>query len=140
MQLSLFEGKTLNAMESYMERLSARQQIISSNIANIDTPGYKTKEISFHATMDELLTDSSSSARLRTTRERHIDAEPFGSPNDRVFAPRGLVERADENNVDIDREMMKMSETSIGYSMMAQLLRGKYQKLVNSINERGGSQ
>ena len=135
MYLELFEGKTLNAIESYMERLSARQEIVSSNLANIDTPGYKTKEISFHATMDELLADRSSSARLRTTRDRHIDADPFGPSIDRVFEPRGLIERADKNNVDIDREMMKLSETSMGYSMMTQFLRGKYQKLATSINE-----
>ena len=135
MYLDLFEGKTLNAVERYMERLSERQQIVSSNLANIDTPGYRTKDISFHATMDELLADRSSSARLRTTRERHIDAEPFGPSIDRVFEPKGLVERADKNNVDIDREMMKLSETSFGYSMMTQVLRGKYQKLASSINE-----
>jgi len=134
MYLDLFEGQTLNAIESYMGRLSERQQIVASNLANIDTPGYKTKDITFHATMDELLADRSSPARLRTTRERHIDAEPFG-PLDRVFEPQGLIERADENNVDIDREMMKMNETSFGYTAMTQLLRGKYQKLSQSINE-----
>jgi flagellar basal-body rod protein FlgB len=135
MYLDLFEGRTLNAIESYMGRLSERQQIVASNLANIDTPGYKTKDISFHATIDELLTEESSSGRLRTTRERHIEAEPFGPSVDRVFEPKGLVERADENNVDIDWEMMKLNETAFGYSMMTQLLRGKYQKLTTSINE-----
>jgi len=134
MYLDLFEGRTLNAIESYMGRLSERQQIVASNLANIDTPGYKTKDITFHATMDELLADRTAPGRLRTTRERHIDARPFG-PIDRVFEPQGLIERADENNVDIDREMMKMNETSFGYSAMTQMLRGKYQKLAQSINE-----
>jgi flagellar basal-body rod protein FlgB len=135
MYLDIFEGRTLNAIESYMGRLSERQQIVASNLANIDTPGYKTKDITFHATMDELLADRTSTGRLRTTRERHIGAEPFGPYLDRVFEPQGLIERADENNVDIDREMMKQNETSFGYTAMTQLLRGKYQKLSQSINE-----
>jgi len=133
MYLDLFESKTLNAIESYMDRLSQRQKIVSSNLANIDTPGYKTKEITFHATMDELLAERSA-GNLRLTRERHIDAENFEPPS-MVIEPKGLIERADRNNVDIDREMMKVSETSLGYSMMTQMLRGKYQKLTNSINE-----
>ena len=133
MYLDLFESRTLNAMEGYMDRLSQRQKIVSSNLVNIDTPGYKTKEITFHAAIDELLT-AEPSERLRRTREKHIEGEALGPPN-MVFEPRGLIERADRNNVDIDREMMKISETSFGYSMMTQMLRGKYQKLSTSINE-----
>lgn len=134
MYLDLFESKTLNAMETYMGRLSERQQIVASNLANIDTPGYKTKDISFHATIDELLAEHSNTGNLRVTNERHLEGESFGIKN-RVFEPKGLIERADRNNVDIDREMMKQNETSFGYSMMTQLVRGKYHKLTTSINE-----
>ena len=134
MYLDLFEGKTLNAMESYMDRLSQRHKVVASNLANIDTPGYKTKEISFHATMDEL-TAKDSAGKLRITRERHIDGEAFGPPVNMVFQPEGLIERADKNNVDIDWEMKKLNETSFGYSMMTQMLRGKYNKLSTSMTE-----
>ena len=134
MYLDIFEGRTLNAIEGYMDRLSQRHKIVSSNLANIDTPGYKTKEISFHATMDELVAKERS-GNLRTTRERHIEGEAFGPLAHMVFEPQGLVERADRNNVDIDREMAKISETSFGYSMITQFLRGSYQKLSTSINE-----
>jgi flagellar basal-body rod protein FlgB len=135
MYLDLFESKTLNAVEGYMDRLSQRQKIVSSNIANIDTPGFKTKDISFHATIDELIAKEPSGGNLRLTRERHIEDENLDPIASIVTEPKGLIERADRNNVDIDWEMMKMSETSIGYSMMTQFLRGKYHKLTNSINE-----
>jgi len=135
MYLDLFESKTLQAMEGYIDRLSQRQKVVSSNLVNIDTPGYKTKEISFHATMDELLADNS--GKLRTTRERHIDADPFGPPINMVFEPKGLIERADGNNVDIDREMAKLSETSFGYAMTTQMLSGNYRRLTTSINGGG---
>jgi flagellar basal-body rod protein FlgB len=137
MYLDLFEGKTLNAIEGYMDRLSQRQKIVSSNLANIDTPGFKTRDITFHATIDELIAKEPSGGKLRMTRERHIEGENLNSLASIVTEPEGLIERADRNNVDIDWEMMKMSETSIGYSMMTQMLRGKYQKLANSINEGG---
>jgi len=133
MYLDLFEGRTLRALEGYVDRLAQRHKIVASNIANIDTPGYKTKDITFHATINDLI-ETQSSGRLRTTNERHIEGDPFGLAN-AVFEPQGLIERADRNNVDIDREMTKISETAFGYSMATQLLSKRYQKLVTSIKE-----
>ena len=49
----------------------------------------------------------------------------------------GLVSRIDRNNVDLDSELMKLSETSYEYSMMAEILRGKFRMLAVSINEGG---
>jgi flagellar basal-body rod protein FlgB len=84
--------------------------------------------------MDELVAKESSGS-MRMTNERHIEGEPLGPLTNMVFEPQGLVERADQNNVDIDREMTKVSETAFGYSMMTQFLRGEYQRLTHSINE-----
>jgi len=137
MYLDLFEGQTLQALEGYVGRLSQRQQIVASNLANIDTPGYKTKDIPFHATIDELINKPSASARLRTTRERHIDGASSDLPVSPVFEPKGLIERADKNNVDIDREMMKLNQTTFGYSMATQLLGDRYEKLKTSMKVGG---
>jgi flagellar basal-body rod protein FlgB len=131
--LDLFHDQTIQAMGAYMTRLSQRQQVISSNLANIDTPDYKTKDVSFHATMQELLSDNS--IELRSTRSGHnpgwipipFQAQPFEVP--------GLLSRVDRNNVDLDREMLKLSETSFGYSLMSQMLRGKFHTIASSINE-----
>jgi flagellar basal body rod protein FlgB len=46
--------------------------------------------------------------------------------------------RADNNNVDIDREMLRLGETSFSYSMIGQLLRGKFRTLASAINEGRG--
>jgi flagellar basal-body rod protein FlgB len=133
MYLDLFGSETLRALEGYVDRLAQRHKIVASNIANIDTPGYRTQDIRFHATMEELLAEST--GNLRTTNERHIEGEAFNSIANMVFEPQGLVERADGNNVDIDREMKNLSETTFGYSMATQLLRSRYQRLITSINE-----
>jgi flagellar basal-body rod protein FlgB len=139
MRLDPFQDRTLDAMGNYMTRLSKRQQIVASNIANIDTPGYRTKDISFRATMDELL--SQNSIPLRVSRPEHnaMRDMSFAPLEPEVYEVRGLPLRADKNNVDIDREMLKLGETSFGYSMMAQLLRGKFRTLSSAINETRGS-
>ena len=132
MKVDFFHDQTLDAVGAYMGRLSQRQQIVTSNLINIDTPGYKTKDCSFHATMQELLSDDS--VALRTSRSGHGGKLTPG-PQAQVFEVPGLASGADFNNVDIDREMMKLSETAFDYSLMSQILRGKFRTIASSINE-----
>ena len=120
-------------MEAYMSRLTKRLQIVDSNLANIDTPGFKTKDISFHATMQELLSENS--VELRTERAEHSKGSTPVFPQPQVFEVQGLSSREDLNNVDLDREMLKMSETSFAYSLITQMVRGKFRTIASSINE-----
>jgi flagellar basal-body rod protein FlgB len=133
MKLDFFQNQTIDAMEAYMTRLSQRQQIVASNLANIDTPGYKTKDVSFHATMQELLSENSIS--LRTERPEHNQGLIQVYPQAQAFDVQGLPSRADRNNVDLDREMLKLSETSFSYSLITQMLRSKFHIIASSINE-----
>ncbi len=135
MKVDFLEDQTMQAMANYLTRLSRRQQIVASNIANIDTPGYRTQDISFHATMEQLL--GPKALPMRTLRPEHRDLSElrFAPVEPEVFEVDGLQVRPDKSNVDLDREMLKLGETSFGYSMMIQLLRGKYRTISTSINE-----
>lgn len=133
--MDLFQDPTLQAIAPYMSRLSKRQQIVASNLANIDTPGYKTKDVSFHATIQELLSETETPQR--TSRPGHSQGWLLGPIGIQPYEVPGLVSRIDRNNVDLDRELMKLSETSFGYSMMAEILKGKFRTLAISINEGG---
>jgi flagellar basal-body rod protein FlgB len=135
MDVGFLSDDTIEAMGSYLGRLSQRQQVVASNLANIDTPGYRTQDVSFHATMQELLAESP--APLRVTRPEHqaMTTVPFAGNDPPVFEVDGLTSRPDRNNVDLDREMLKLGETSFGYSMIVQLLRIKFRTIASSINE-----
>jgi flagellar basal-body rod protein FlgB len=133
MKIDFFHSQTLDAASAYMTRLSQRQQIVASNLANFDTPGYKTKDISFHATIQELLSDNSMT--LRTTRPEHSGEWTSIAPQAPIFDVPGLPTGDDLNNVDLDKEMMKLSETAFGYSLMSQIVRGKLRTIASSINE-----
>ena len=132
MKVDFFHDPTLDAMGAYMSRLSQRQQIVASNLANIDTPGFKTKDVSFYATMQELLSDSMA---LRTTRPGHAEGRMPSSLPAQAFEVEGIPVRADQNNVDLDREMVKLSQTAFGYSLITQMVRSKFRTLSISINE-----
>ena len=133
--MNVFGDKSIETITGWLHGLSSRQEAISNNIANIDTPGYSTKDVSFHATMQELMADEP--IPLRVTRPEHIALGElrFAPQEPEVFEVQNLPVHADGNNVDLDREMLKLGETSFGYSMMAQLLRGKFRTLSSSIND-----
>ncbi|MBM3791532.1 MAG: flagellar basal body rod protein FlgB [Acidobacteria bacterium] len=135
MKIGFPDDATLAAVESYLGRLTRRQQVIASNTANIDTPGYKTEEIPFHATMNELLSERTQ--QLRVSRPQHRGgasgaAGPNGPP---VFEVENLPSRPDGNNVNLEQELLKLGQTSFAYTSIIQLLRVKFRTIASSINE-----
>jgi flagellar basal-body rod protein FlgB len=132
MKADMLSDPTMDAMANYLTRLSKRQQIVASNLANIDTPGYKTKDVSFRATMDELL--SQRSITLETSRPGHIAGGLL--PNDpEATEVQGLSSRPDGNNVDLDKELLKLGQTSGGYAQITQFLKSKLRIIASAIQE-----
>jgi flagellar basal-body rod protein FlgB len=84
-----------------MNLLSARQKIVASNIANADTPGYKTKDIDFQSEFQNALGN--------------------GAPG--ISEVNGLKVKNDGNNVSIDRESRLLSENALRFSIASQLAR-----------------
>ncbi len=95
----------------FLSFLSARQEVISSNIANVDTPGYKTRDL-----------DNEFSAA-------------FAEARDAVVEVPGLASKNDGNNVSIDREARLLAENTIRFNLAAQLLRGKIKDIRSAIEE-----
>ena len=85
----------------FLSYLSQRQQIISSNIANADTPGYLTRVVEMPADFSAELLDAANA----------------------VTEVPGLVTRNDGNNVSIDREARLLSDTSMKFNVATQLIR-----------------
>ena len=89
-------------IENYMTQLSARQQVVASNIANADTPGYKTKDVDFQS---ELALQMSG---IKPT----------------ISEVSGLRTKNDGNNVDIDREARLLAENALKFNIASNLARG----------------
>jgi flagellar basal-body rod protein FlgB len=97
----------------YLTYLSARQEAISANIANIDTPGYKTLDVE---------TPGSFSSALTNARDSAAEVE-------------GLASRNDGNNVSIDREARLLAENNIRFNLATQLLRSQLKGIRSAIEE-----
>jgi len=102
-------------LERYLDLLSVRQSLVTSNIANVDTPGYQTKDIDF---VDELRRAS-------------------GSPE--VLEAGGLVTKNDGNNVSLDRESRLLAENALRFQAASGLLRAQIQQVRSAIKEGQGS-
>ena len=100
-------------LERYMDLLSARQKLVASNIANADTPGYKTRDIDFQSEFRNA---------LDTARPR-------------VANVSGLKTKNDGNNVSIDRESRLLSENSIRFNIASTLLKSRLRALRSAIDE-----
>jgi len=104
------------------------QDVISSNIANIDTPGYKAKEVSFQSLLNSYI-DQIDMTEPSDMGSKLLDFEP------EVLEISGGNLRMDGNNVDIDMEMVKLSENQIRNYMAIQLLSKRQNMLSFSIME-----
>jgi flagellar basal-body rod protein FlgB len=103
-------------LEHYMTLLSVRQKLVASNIANADTPGYKTRDIDFQSELQ-----SAASGLAPAATEVH-----------------GLKLKNDGNNVNLDREARLLSENALRFNIAANLLRSQL-KVVRMAIETGST-
>jgi flagellar basal-body rod protein FlgB len=118
-------GKIIHDVTNHMNYRSFRQEVISSNIANVDTPGYKAKEAVFEDELDTRLS-------LKTTDPHHLKKSSTESRfpvQDDPFSRIGN----DTNTVDIDREMMKLNQNQILFDVSAEIIQRKLQGLKDVI-------
>lgn len=109
--------KLAGQLENYLSLLSARQKLTAGNMANVDTPGYQTKDIDFQTEL--------------------LNVEDSRAP--RVVEVSGLVTKSDGNNVSLDREARLLSETAMRFSVASQLLRGEIRAVRAAIQEGKGA-
>jgi flagellar basal-body rod protein FlgB len=99
-------------MEQYLDLLSTRQKLVASNIANLDTPGYRTRDIDFQFEYESQVAG--------------------GTPN--VYEPAGLTVKNDGNNVTLERETRLLSENAMRFNFVSNLLRNELRTMKQAID------
>lgn len=131
----LSSNPTLATVKRALDGLAKRQELISHNLANVDTPGYKAKGINFEDALQEEI-NRSPALRLNSTRPGHLDPASGKPRLMKTSLRQGGTPRADGNNVDIDRELLEMSETNLRFETLTTLLNKKYRLLKDIANRR----
>ena len=106
-----------------MDLLIIRQKAVASNVANVDTPGYRTKDINFQYEFFASLGQTGAGQRSSIVE---------------LVEPQDLLAKNDGNNVNIDREMRLLAENAMRFQMASTLARGEFKAIKNALSEGKG--
>lgn len=125
------------ALGSKMDFLNHRQRLISQNIANADTPGYKPKdlkELDFGSTLDKVLRSKTSTARMERTQDGHLGkAGSSGVASTRE--QRGTYEVSPAGNaVVIEEQLVNANKTQLDYNLITSVYKKNVGMLKMAIN------
>jgi flagellar basal-body rod protein FlgB len=115
--MSLLEDPGISALTRFLDADVARSELVMSNMANIDTPNYKTRDLDFQR-----------------------ELERAGGLEYAAFTPaahfvQGLMERPDGNNVSLERESLLLADTQMRFNLGVQLLRDRFKGILSAIHE-----
>lgn len=113
-----------DALGRYLDLTSRQMQLTVSNMANIDTPGYKTQGFDFEQELSRQLNESADSEQ----------SNPFPVQASEVD---GLVSRPDGNNVSMDRESMQLAKSQLQFRLGEQLLKHEFSSVMSAIHMDG---
>ncbi len=129
-----FINKTnIPLLNKALDAYSLRQQVSAENLANIGSPSYKTKRVSFE---DQLSSSMNFSIEVARTHENHI---PIGQSNRESIEPKVYEESSGNpiasgvNDVDIDLEMSELAKTQISYKFSTRMVTDIFRSLQKSI-------
>jgi flagellar basal-body rod protein FlgB len=109
---------SIQMLQGYLKVVADREQQITSNMANVDTPGYHTKDVNFQAELHQVMNGSN-----------NLQLEPASQE------VSGLPERPDGNNVNVDRESLMLSQTQLQFQLGVQLVKSEFHTLYSAIKE-----
>ena len=108
-----------DAVARYLNLASEQMKLTAGNMANVDTPGYKTQGFDFEREFGRQLMGLSDVANVTAPRVQEVD---------------GLVSRPDGNNVSMDREGMQLAKSQLQFRLGVELLKHEYSSVMSAIH------
>jgi flagellar basal-body rod protein FlgB len=121
------DTSVIDALRRQMTIAVAKQVASAGNLANVDTPGYKAKEVTFSDALRSKLAPTNSTFPASRTSGPAVDIS--------VKDAEGLPARRDGNTVQLDRELLNMSRAAGDFSAAQTALAAKFRLVRYAINE-----
>ncbi len=132
LQKILFDKTGVPRLQNALDLAAARQKLLTQNVANSETVGYKRKDINFQAELQAAM-GSGGHLQMKTTRPGHLGATAqTRSPK----VNEDKIPAGQKNGVDIDREMVNVAQNQMEYNVAAKLARQKFDALRTAIRGR----
>ncbi|MDR2697649.1 MAG: flagellar basal body rod protein FlgB [Holophagales bacterium] len=133
----LSKNDMVNTMDKAMTVASRRMTLVASNLANIDTPEYRTRDFPFHETLQAILNNECGQPLpIARTNPMHLcGIEDKGLPFSSVDQVCSAYERNDGNDVKLDKETMKLMQTRGSFSQAALFTQSAIRRVFTAIRE-----
>jgi flagellar basal-body rod protein FlgB len=129
----MFQSIGIPKFEKYLDLASFRHKLTGGNIANVSTPGYRSRAIDFNAEFARLTSETENLAGVRSHRA-HL---PLGFHAERPPEPDEVeIIEGDMNSVDIDKEISTLAQNELLFTIGARLLKYKFDGLRKAITSR----
>ncbi|WP_298587914.1 flagellar basal body rod protein FlgB [uncultured Selenomonas sp.] len=123
-------GKALDVMQRGMGAANLRQEVISHNIANVNTPNFKKSDVIFEDLLaKELDLDATGRLKVVRTHDRHMPIAFRGRAAAKVELDPSSSMRYDKNNVDIDVEMASLAKNSLYFNALARQVGAEFSRM-----------
>lgn len=119
----------INVLDKAADAAWLRNEVISNNIANVDTPGYKRQDVDFEAQLSKALgrTDGDNmDSKVASLRSRQLEPTTHSDFSEFDY-------RLDENNVDIQVENVNLAKNQLKYNGLMTSVRMEFQNLINAM-------
>lgn len=120
-------GNSIPMAEKALDFLWSKQQVLSANLANVDTPGYKTKYVTFEETFQSKLKNAA------VTGDRGLIGNAIESARWEVKNTNNETSRLDGNNVDADVEMVEVTRAALQYQYLLYSISSDHHRLQSVI-------
>ncbi|WP_130831393.1 flagellar basal body rod protein FlgB [[Erwinia] mediterraneensis] len=128
----------LRFQQEALSLLNKRQDILASNIANADTPGYMARDIDFSKSLKAALSQQTSETgalALQLTSRHHISAQGKNRLHNELLYRTPDQPSADGNTVDMDRERVNFADNSMKYQSSLSFLSAQIKSMMSVINQ-----
>ena len=133
----IFNTSTMDYLSRGMSAANLRHEVISNNIANVNTPKFKKSDVVFESLLaKEMGLDKKLGLEMVRTHDRHLPIPMRERAEATVVMAESTTMRTDKNNVDIDKEMANMAKNQIYYNAMTKEMGSFIQKLKTTITSK----
>lgn len=130
-------AQNLEVLTKALNLRTERHQILASNIANADTPGYKARDLDFSKAMHGALAGRGYGVGLARTSARHLDGSGNAAAA-HLYYRKETQSAVDGNTVDMDVERAQISENALQYQILTRLISDRLQGMRTAISSNQG--
>jgi len=121
--------RTIAILQKSLDLRAQKQQVIASNIANADTPGYKAQKMSFEDNLRQAISRPEMAGKSTNSKHFPISGGSISSVHASITQDLGLANFGDGNTVSVDDEMLDLAENQLLFEASSQIIKKKFSML-----------